>query len=354
MAIKTIEYEVNINGIAPATEQFGGTQGDHRVTRLLFNLNDHVRDKIEDAAVAACGKAMYRFDVYDGEGGIWQSESAELDFTVGIELEEKHTRHGGKITVYLVLTALSADNNTEKELYSFPAVLRLKNRPEGTHQDGESYESVTSLAEAAKSNALAAEKSNKELQCIAAEIEEKLKNGEYDGLGIKNAEIINDELIITYTDDTQQNLGNVRGAIGPQGEKGDKGDSGVDGKDAIIDQTYNPQSTNAQSGVAMAGALQSYVPKAEASPIYDLAYVLGPGGYDTTVIIEDVAMNLADADNFGNCIPRRNRSGNLLTRTPLEDLECANKKYVDDLTGDIVSALDKLHNYAQAIIGGAE
>lgn len=327
MSIKTIEYEVNINGIAPATEQFGGTQGDHRVTRLLFNLNDHVHDKIEDAAVAAGGKAMYRFDVYDGEGGIWQSEPAELDHTVSIELEEKYTRHGGKITVYLVLTALSADNNTEKELYSFPAVLRLKNRPEGTHQDGESYESVTSLAEAAKNNALAAEKSNKELQCIAAEIEEKLKNGEYDGLGIKNAEIINDELIITYTDDTQQNLGNVMGATGPQGEKGDKGD------------------TPDVSGL---------VPKVEGNCATDQVYAVDMFGEQKTVEIEDTLMFKSGAYNFAGKLPRRNERGNLMTLAPTTDLECANKKYVDDLTGDIGSALDELHNYAQAIIGGAE
>ena len=43
-----------------------------------------------------------------------------------------------------------------------------------------------------------------------------------------------------------------------------------------------------------------------------------------------------------------------MTLAPTTDLECANKKYVDDLTGDIGSALDELHNYAQAIIGGAE
>lgn len=32
----------------------------------------------------------------------------------------------------------------------------------------------------------------------------------------------------------------------------------------------------------------------------------------------------------------------------------ADKSYVDGLMGDIETALDELHNYAQAIIGGAE
>lgn len=42
---------------------------------------------------------------------------------------------------------------------------------------------------------------------------------------------------------------------GPQGEKGDKGDKGADGTITNIDQTYNPESENAQSGKAVAEAL---------------------------------------------------------------------------------------------------
>ena len=329
MSIKTIEYKVNINGIAPATEQFGGMQGDHKVTSLFFNLDDYLHDTIEDAALTAGGKAMYRFDVYDGEGGIWQSEPAELDHTVSIELEEKYTRHGVKITVYLVLTALSADNNTEKELYSFPAIIHLKNRPEGTYQDGENYESVTSLAEAAKSNALAAEKSNKELQAFTSEIEKKLKNGEFDGVGVESAVIINDELIITYTDGTVQNLGDVKGDTGPQGEKGDKGDT--------------PD-------------VSGFVEKVKGNGFAYQVYAAGDlnNAYnDTTLTVENHSRFEYEAD-YGN-IPCRQSNGNLLTNEPIKDLDCANKKYVDDKIGDIDSAITELYNYAQALInGGAE
>lgn len=224
MAIKTIKYEVNVTGITPMTEQFGGTQGDHRVAQIEFTLADELRLDSE--------KIMYRFDVYDGEGGIWSSAPTALKGnSVCLELEECHTRFGGKITVYLVITALSADNETQVELYSFPARLRLNNRPQGIYRDGETYESITSLAETAKINAVAAENSNQELQNFAALIEEKLKNGEFDGLGIETAKIVDNELIITYTDGTVQNLGNVKGDkgdIGPQGEKGETGKIGTD------------------------------------------------------------------------------------------------------------------------------
>ncbi|MBQ8267123.1 MAG: hypothetical protein IJZ21_01900, partial [Clostridia bacterium] len=234
MAIKTIEYKVTLGGITPATEQFSGTQGDHRVTKIEFEIEDQLGDAINDYAAEMGGKAMYRFDIYDGEGGVWSSEAEELnEYTVSIELEERHTRHGGKVTVYLVLTALSSDNETEIELYSFPAVLRLKNRPEGEYQDSENYESMTTLAESARADALSAEASKRELQDFAAEIEEKLNNGDFDGVGVKSAEIVNDELIITYTDDTLQNLGNVKGDTGLQGIQGVQGEAGKDGSDGV-------------------------------------------------------------------------------------------------------------------------
>lgn len=47
------------------------------------------------------------------------------------------------------------------------------------------------------------------------------------------------------------------GPIGPQGLKGEKGEPGEKGKDAVIDQTFDPISQNAQSGIAVAEALSA-------------------------------------------------------------------------------------------------
>lgn len=44
--------------------------------------------------------------------------------------------------------------------------------------------------------------------------------------------------------------------------------------------------------------------------------------------------------------------GKLKTNAPTSDLDCVNKKYFDDNVGDIGSALDELHTYAQALING--
>lgn len=59
-----------------------------------------------------------------------------------------------------------------------------------------------------------------------------------DGVGIQSVELVNYELIVTLTDNTVINLGNIRGEQGLQGiqgldgakgDKGDKGEQGLDG-----------------------------------------------------------------------------------------------------------------------------
>ena len=50
-----------------------------------------------------------------------------------------------------------------------------------------------------------------------------------DGVSITNAEIVNDELILTFSDSTTINAGNVKGDKGDTGDKGEKGDKGEQG-----------------------------------------------------------------------------------------------------------------------------
>ena len=307
MTIKTIEYEINLAGITPAEEQFGGTQGDHNVTEIKFLLAQELFDAL--GLNAADQKIMYRFDVYDGEGGIWQSEPIQLtEKPMSVKLQERHTRFGGKVTVYLVITELSEDNETQIELYSFPAVARLKNRPDGVYQDGENYESVTSLAQKAKNSAVAAEKSNNELQLFAAVIEEKLKNGEFDGLGVESVKIVNNELIITYTNGVIQNLGNV---------KGDKGDM--------------PDMSN-------------YYTKAEVDNLDAVKYVIqddetsvslnSPVGNSYILVNDNGDVDISSEENV-----RINGSRITLVGNPKEKTDAATKGYVDGLVGNIETLL---------------
>ena len=50
-----------------------------------------------------------------------------------------------------------------------------------------------------------------------------------DGVSITNAEIVDDELILSFSDNTSVNVGNVKGDKGDTGDKGEKGDKGEQG-----------------------------------------------------------------------------------------------------------------------------
>lgn len=52
-----------------------------------------------------------------------------------------------------------------------------------------------------------------------------------------------------------QGVAGAKGEKGDKGDKGEKGDKGDPGEDAVTDQTYDPTSQNAQSGVAVAEAV---------------------------------------------------------------------------------------------------
>ena len=54
-----------------------------------------------------------------------------------------------------------------------------------------------------------------------------------DGVSITNAEIVNDELILSFSDNTSVNVGNVKGVQGEKGDKGDTGEKGDKGEQGI-------------------------------------------------------------------------------------------------------------------------
>lgn len=173
MAVREIIYEVSAVGISPATEQHGGTQTEHRAAKLTFNLTDELRAKI--TAQAESGKAVYRFDAYDGEGNVVQGVPQELgaDTVPEFYLEEWLTHAGGRIRVYLVITVI-VNESTEMELYSFPALLKLNNLPDAVAREGENQESPATLAQTAMDAARSAE-------LIAQSVRDDADNGAFKG-----------------------------------------------------------------------------------------------------------------------------------------------------------------------------
>lgn len=64
------------------------------------------------------------------------------------------------------------------------------------------------------------------------------------GVGISSIKSVNYELIITLTDGTVHNLGNIRGEKGAQGEKGADGINGTDGTDGVSPTVSVTETTN--------------------------------------------------------------------------------------------------------------
>ena len=114
-----------------------------------------------------------------------------------------------------------------------------------------------------------------------------------------------------------------------------------------VDQTYQSTSTKAQSGTAVAQALIDYVPKVDDSLLRaPVTCLLGAyGGYPNIhyfyVVSDDYTVGkvIEDIDRYSGTIPRRDSRGNLFTGVPVDDADCTNKKYVDDLVGDIETLL---------------
>ena len=152
MAVRKIEFTVSSDGITPSVKQFAGVQGDHKATEVVFNIAPELYWNLKSQANNGA-KLIYRFDGYDGEGGFKSSDTAELtEMQLSYELEKWLTRFGGIVRVVLVISALK-DDLTEMELYSFPALLQLKNLPEGSEPGAEGYESMSTLAQVAKDSA---------------------------------------------------------------------------------------------------------------------------------------------------------------------------------------------------------
>lgn len=154
MSIRKIEYQVTAEGIMPSVVQSGGVQGEHNATELSFTLDGALLSAIRETAKEQ--SVVYRFDAYSGAGAKYSTTPQDLPdgdaVTLAYRLENRLTRDGGNIRVYLVITAIK-DDETALDLYSFPALIRLTNTPVGKEGDGENYESLSTLAEIAKESA---------------------------------------------------------------------------------------------------------------------------------------------------------------------------------------------------------
>ncbi len=227
MAIREFKYTVTPDSIAGSTVSKGGVQGERNATKLIFELSASLQNKLSALVAEGDNKSFYyRFDCYDGAGGMYSTAPVEFDPSNETEfshlIAKKQTEFGGTIQVYFVITLVNgkstedtADDTTELELYSYSVKLMLKALPNGAETEGEDYESITTLA-------MMARKAAEDAQASVITSTDINENG---------------ELVITYADGTTKNIGNVKG---DKGEKGDIGNSGVHvGTDEPTDENIN-------------------------------------------------------------------------------------------------------------------
>lgn len=156
-----------------------------------------------------------------------------------------------------------------------------------------------------------------------------------------------------------------QGIQGPQGEKGEKGDTGEQGpiglqgepgKDAITDQTYNPESENAQSGKAVADAMAYKQDAFAGVTISDGNVTVTSNGDDTIAFVGKRLVLRGEERGLGLS------SGNgeitldgcklSYLASPIQPHQATNKEYVDGLVGDIETALDTIISIQENLIGG--
>ena len=80
--------------------------------------------------------------------------------------------------------------------------------------------------------------------------------------------------------------------------------------------------------------------------VYTQSYKKTNDGVELIVIGQDSAL--------ANSIARRTANGTLRTNNPTDPLDSVNLRYINSVVGDISTALDELHAYADALIGGGD
>lgn len=180
MAIRNIEFSVSADGISPAGAVAGGLQGEHNATKIVFKLDNGLKNTIFEGYP----NAVFRFDAYDGSGAVFSTFPSPLfadGDVVAIEflLENRLTRAGGTASVYLVISE-SNSSETALDLMNFPALISLADVPEDAPFSGENYDSISTIGEVAAASAQlaqsAAERAEGAMEITVA-AETALKNG---------------------------------------------------------------------------------------------------------------------------------------------------------------------------------
>lgn len=224
MAINTISYTVSKSGINPATKQYGGVQGDHNASAVVFTIDNDLWNELQSKVVGE-ELLVYRLSFMNGAKEVESSAKQRLvSSVITVDVEEFVTRHGGEGEISLVISLVSL--GTELELHSSPAKLYFKGRLAAQGEQKE-YKSILKIQDevektadnveknvyAAQQYATEAEESAAAALSLKNEVEQKLANGDYKG---------------EKGDKGDRGEQGPVGPVGPQGPKGESGGTDID------------------------------------------------------------------------------------------------------------------------------
>ncbi|MBQ7288764.1 MAG: hypothetical protein IJW78_03435 [Clostridia bacterium] len=188
-AMREVAYTVTAEGLIPATVQHGGVQGEHRATRLIFQLDAELEQRFTE--MLSIGQIFCRIDVCDGSGVVHRSLPLEFTgsfaeySTIYYDLEQAVTRAGGILKLCMVLSLLKGQSKTWEKIKSAYALLQLEPSPtyaeeswsdmNGLYEQTKIYaEQAIASAESANASLIGAQTAKVDAQASAASMEDSV------------------------------------------------------------------------------------------------------------------------------------------------------------------------------------
>lgn len=147
MAVRTINYTVNENGVSPETSQWGGIQYENNATRVSYTLEQDFKEKIEQNYLGG-QKFVYRIDFDSSVAGYQPSENIEEeDGVISRDIPLIITFSGEPFQSTLVITVLDDELNEIATFCSKPTRIYFNSISREQYSGEELTTSISAMEE---------------------------------------------------------------------------------------------------------------------------------------------------------------------------------------------------------------
>ena len=246
--IRSIRYKIteDTKGIEPKTKQWAGMQYEDNATVVEFDISN-----LPHAIHSA------RIDFDSAAAGYHPSVNLQISNSgiISREIPKYITQYGGDLQIVAVITTEDGlTREADAVCYSYPVTVYFTpvSKSEGGSEDVEG--NISEMEKVVKEMAANVESNLQTTDDYRRETE--LYYREAKGLhdSIIAADVTAEKLTETKQE-AEELIDTVEQKLANGDFNGKDGKDGANGKDAITDQSYNPNSGNAQSGKAVAEAL---------------------------------------------------------------------------------------------------